>query len=29
MRLREKLEAAGEQRLIQSMRGVGYSLREG
>lgn len=28
MRLREKLEAGGEPRLIQSVRGVGYSLRE-
>lgn len=28
-RLREKLEAAGEPRLIQTIRGVGYSLREG
>ena len=26
--LREKLEAAGEARLIQTIRGVGYSLRE-
>ena len=29
MRLREKLEAGGEPRLIQTVRGVGYSLREG
>jgi two-component system response regulator MprA len=28
MRLREKLEAGGEPRLIQAIRGVGYSLRE-
>ena len=28
MRLRDKLEAAGEARLIQTFRGVGYSLRE-
>ena len=28
MRLREKLEAGGEPRLVQSVRGVGYSLRE-
>jgi len=28
MRLREKLEAGGEPRLIQSVRGVGYCLRE-
>jgi two-component system response regulator MprA len=28
MRLREKLEAGGEPRLIHTMRGVGYSLRE-
>jgi len=28
MRLREKLEAQGEQRLIHTIRGVGYSLRE-
>lgn len=28
-RLREKLEAAGEPRLIQTLRGAGYSLREG
>jgi two-component system response regulator MprA len=27
--LRRKLEAAGEPRLIQTIRGVGYSLREG
>jgi DNA-binding response OmpR family regulator len=26
--LRQKLEAAGEPRLIQTMRGVGYALRE-
>jgi two-component system, OmpR family, response regulator MprA len=29
MRLREKLEAHGEARLIQAVRGVGYVLREG
>ena len=29
MRLREKLEADGEPRLIQTVRGVGYTLREG
>ncbi len=29
MRLRDKLEAAGEPRLIHTMRGAGYSLREG
>ncbi len=29
MRLREKLEAGGEPRLIQAVRGVGYTLREG
>jgi two-component system response regulator MprA len=29
MRLREKLEAEGEPRLIQTVRGVGYTLREG
>ncbi|MBM4417793.1 MAG: response regulator transcription factor [Chloroflexi bacterium] len=28
MRLREKLEAEGEPRLIQTVRGVGYALRE-
>jgi len=28
MRLRDKLEAAGEPRLIHTVRGVGYSLRE-
>jgi two-component system response regulator MprA len=28
MRLREKLEADGESRLIQTVRGVGYTLRE-
>jgi len=28
MRLREKLEAGGEPRLIQTVRGVGYTLRE-
>lgn len=28
MRLREKLEATGEPRLIQTVRGVGYTLRE-
>jgi len=28
MRLREKLEADGEPRLIQTVRGVGYTLRE-
>ncbi len=28
MRLREKLEAGGEPRLVQAVRGVGYSLRE-
>lgn len=28
-RLREKLEAAGEPRLIQTLRGAGYALREG
>ena len=28
MRLREKTEAAGEPRLIQTVRGAGYSLRE-
>jgi two-component system response regulator MprA len=28
MRLREKLEAGGRPRLIQTMRGAGYSLRE-
>jgi DNA-binding response OmpR family regulator len=27
--LRSKTEAAGEQRLIQTVRGVGYVLREG
>jgi two-component system response regulator MprA len=27
-RLREKLEADGEPRLIQTIRGVGYSLRQ-
>jgi two-component system response regulator MprA len=27
MRLREKLEASGEPRLIQTVRGVGYTLR--
>ena len=29
MRLRDKLEAGREQRLIQTIRGAGYSLREG
>jgi two-component system response regulator MprA len=29
MRLRDKLEAGGEPRLIHTMRGAGYSLREG
>lgn len=29
MRLRDKLEAAGEPRLIHTIRGAGYSLREG
>jgi DNA-binding response OmpR family regulator len=29
MRLRDKLEAAGESRLIHTMRGAGYSLRDG
>lgn len=29
MRLREKLEAGNELRLLQTIRGVGYSLREG
>ena len=29
MRLRDKLEAGGEPRLIHTVRGVGYSLREG
>ena len=29
MRLRDKLEANGEPRLIHTIRGVGYSLREG
>lgn len=29
MRLRDKLEAAGEPRLIHTLRGAGYSLREG
>ena len=28
-RLRDKLEAAGEPRLIQTVRGAGYALREG
>ena len=28
MRLREKLEAGGRSRLIQTVRGAGYSLRE-
>lgn len=28
MKLRDKLEAGGEPRLVQSIRGVGYSLRE-
>ncbi len=28
-RLRDKLEAAGEPRLIQTLRGAGYALREG
>ena len=28
MRLREKLEAGGQPRLIQTVRGAGYSLRE-
>ena len=28
MRLREKLEAGGRPRLIQTVRGAGYSLRE-
>lgn len=28
MRLRDKLQAGGEPRLIQSVRGIGYSLRE-
>ena len=28
MRLRDKLEAGGEHRLLHTMRGVGYSLRE-
>ncbi|MGE5618792.1 MAG: response regulator transcription factor [Sphingomonadaceae bacterium] len=28
MRLRDKLEAAGERRLIHTVRGVGYTLRE-
>ena len=28
-RLREKLEAGGRPRLIQTVRGVGYALREG
>ncbi|MBX3014182.1 MAG: response regulator transcription factor [Caldilineaceae bacterium] len=28
-RLREKMEAAGEPRLIQTLRGAGYALREG
>ena len=28
MRLRDKLQAAGEPRLLQSVRGIGYSLRE-
>jgi two-component system response regulator MprA len=28
MRLRQKLEAGGELRLVQTMRGAGYSLRE-
>jgi DNA-binding response OmpR family regulator len=26
--LRQKLEAQGEKRLIQTIRGIGYSLRE-
>ncbi len=29
MRLRDKLEAGGEPRLLHTIRGVGYSLREG
>ena len=29
MRLRDKLEAAGEPRLVHTMRGAGYSLRDG
>ena len=29
MRLREKLEAVGEPRILHTMRGAGYSLREG
>ena len=29
MRLRDKLEAGGERRLIHTVRGAGYSLREG
>ncbi|HEX5415665.1 MAG TPA: response regulator transcription factor [Chloroflexota bacterium] len=29
MRLREKLEAGGESRLLHTLRGAGYSLREG
>jgi two-component system response regulator MprA len=29
MRLREKLEATGEARLLHTLRGAGYSLREG
>lgn len=29
MRLRDKLEAGGEPRLLHTLRGVGYSLREG
>jgi two-component system response regulator MprA len=29
MRLRDKLESAGESRLIHTLRGAGYSLREG
>lgn len=29
MRLRDKLEAGGEQRLLHTLRGAGYSLREG
>lgn len=29
MRLRDKLEAAGEPRLLHTIRGAGYSLREG
>ena len=28
MRLRQKLEAEGEPRLLQTIRGAGYSLRE-